>query len=91
MKASIQDDVTRKVSKEAKELFVDAGTDFIHFITGEALLKAQQARSSTLKEEHILDALYELGFEFLHDYCQLYLEKYNEVSFHVPNIQAWRK
>jgi histone H3/H4 len=67
-----------KISKEAKECMQDCVTEFVSFITSEAVDISQAQKLKTVGGEHILDAMTKLGFENYSEALQVHLAKYRK-------------
>ena len=78
MKKVTPDDA--KVGKDAKEAVQESVSEFISFITSEAIDKCQQEKRKTINGDDILWAMGTLGFERYIEPLRLHLQKYREVA-----------
>lgn len=69
------------LSKEAKECMLECCTEFIAFITSEALDKCQIEKRKCISGEDILLSMNSLGFENYAEMLRIYLIKYREFEF----------
>lgn len=69
---------TAKVSKDAKECMQECVSEFILFITLEALDKCLRDKRKTINGEDILYSMHDLGFENYAEVLKIYLAKYRE-------------
>lgn len=69
-----------KVNKDAKEAVQESVSEFISFITSEAIDKCQQEKRKTINGDDILWAMGTLGFERYIEPLRMYLQKYREVA-----------
>lgn len=76
-----------KLSKEAKETFQECVSEFISFITSEAIDKCNEEKRKTINGDDILFALANLGFEHYNTTLKTYLEKYRESQKLLPITQ----
>jgi histone H3/H4 len=76
MKAALPDNA--KISKEAKECMQECVSEFIAFITSEAVEKCRQEKRKTVSGEDILFALASLGFENYAELLKIYFMRYRE-------------
>lgn len=67
-----------KISKEAKECIQECVSEFISFITSEAIEKCQQEKRKTVNGEDVLFAMTSLGFENYAEALKIYLARYRE-------------
>lgn len=75
-----------KIAKDARECVQECVSEFISFITSEASERCHLEKRKTINGEDILCAMYTLGFD---NYCEplkLYLTKYRDVRFTVPQF-----
>jgi nuclear transcription Y subunit beta len=78
---------TTKVSKEAKECVQECTSEFISFITSEAVDRCSNEKRKTINGEDVLFAMTTLGFENYSEALKIYLTKYREVSRSVCAIE----
>lgn len=69
-----------KVSKEAKEAVQEAASEFISFITSEAIDKCQQEKRKTINGDDILWAMGTLGFDRYIEPLRIHLARFREVA-----------
>ncbi|KAJ1498425.1 hypothetical protein HMI54_012676 [Coelomomyces lativittatus] len=69
-----------KISKESKEYMQECSTEFIAFITAEAVEKCANEKRKTLSGEDILYALTKLDFEKYSELLGIYLRKLREAA-----------
>jgi nuclear transcription Y subunit beta len=69
-----------KVNKDAKEAVQESVSEFISFVTSEAIDKCQQEKRKTINGDDILWAMGTLGFDRYIEPLRLYLQKYREVA-----------
>jgi histone H3/H4 len=87
MKAAVPKNA--KISKEAKECMQDCVTEFVSFLTSEAVDISQAQKLKTVGGEHILDAMTKLGFENYSEALQVHLAKYRKRLYdHGENQRA---
>lgn len=67
-----------KLSKEAKECVQECASEFISFITSQAVDKCGLEKRKTLNGEDILWAMFTLGFEHYGETLKIYLAKYRQ-------------
>lgn len=67
-----------KLSKESKVCIQECVSEFISFITSQAIDKCKLEKRKTLNGEDILWAMYTLGFENYSETLKIYLAKYRE-------------
>ncbi|PKA58952.1 Nuclear transcription factor Y subunit B [Apostasia shenzhenica] len=68
-----------KIAREAKEFVQECVTEFISFITSEAVDKCQKEERKTITGDDLVWALSSLGFEEYVEPLKLYLQLYREV------------
>lgn len=73
-----------KLSKESKMCVQECVSEFISFITSDAVDKCQAEKRKTLNGEDILYSLHSLGFENYAEVLKIYLAKFREVSINCP-------
>lgn len=73
MKASVPE--SAKISKDAKECMQECVSEFISFITSEAVERCNIEKRKTINGEDILYALQSLGFESHSAVLRIYLSK----------------
>lgn len=72
---------TAKISKDAKECMQECVSEFVSFITSEAIEKCNAERRKTVNGEDVLYALTSLGFENYGEVLKIYLAKYrNQIN-----------
>lgn len=67
-----------KLSKESKVCIQECVSEFISFITSQAIDRCKVEKRKTLNGEDILWAMYTLGFENYSETLKIYLAKYRE-------------
>lgn len=67
-----------KLSKGSKMCMQECASEFISFVTSEAIDRCQAERRKTLNGEDILYSMYNLGFENYAEALKIYLTKYRE-------------
>lgn len=67
-----------KLSKEAKECVQECASEYISFITSQAIDKCMLEKRKTLNGEDILWAMFTLGFEHYAETLKIYLAKYRQ-------------
>ncbi|GEQ72279.1 hypothetical protein JCM33374_g5966 [Metschnikowia sp. JCM 33374] len=67
-----------KLSKEAKECVQECASEYISFITSQAIDKCLLEKRKTLNGEDILWAMFTLGFEHYAETLKIYLAKYRQ-------------
>ncbi|SGZ53768.1 CIC11C00000002367 [Sungouiella intermedia] len=67
-----------KLSKESKECVQECVSEFISFITSQAIDRCTLEKRKTLNGEDILWAMFTLGFEHYAETLKIYLAKYRE-------------
>lgn len=67
-----------KLSKESKVCIQECVSEFISFVTSQAVDKCKIEKRKTLNGEDILWAMYTLGFENYSETLKIYLAKYRE-------------
>ncbi|KAL3848657.1 hypothetical protein ACJIZ3_010539 [Penstemon smallii] len=65
-----------KISNDAKEAVQHCVTEFISFITSEAIQKCQHEGRRIIKPEDVISAMEELGFDDYKEPLDLFLKKY---------------
>lgn len=70
---------TGKIAKEAKETIQESVSEFISFITSEALDRCIEEKRKTLNGEDILFAMQTLGFDDYIEPLKIFLQKYRKV------------
>jgi histone H3/H4 len=68
-----------KITKEAKGFMQECVSEFISFVTSEAIKVCQQEKRKTLNGEGLLFAMDSLGFENYAEAPKIYLQKYRDV------------
>ncbi|XP_073100108.1 nuclear transcription factor Y subunit B-1 isoform X5 [Elaeis guineensis] len=74
-----------KIAKDAKETVQECVSEFISFITSEASDKCQREKRKTINGDDLLWAMATLGFEDYIEPLKLYLQKYREAGYYVPD------
>lgn len=69
-----------KLSKEARECVQECASEFISFVTSQAMDKCLLEKRKTLNGEDVLHALYSLGFEHYSELLKIYLAKYRQME-----------
>lgn len=69
---------TAKVTKDAKETVQECLTEFISFVTSEAVEKCHTEKRKTLSGEDLIEAMSVLGFDNLVEPLKLFLSKYRD-------------
>lgn len=69
-----------KLSKEARECVQECASEFISFITSQAMDKCLLEKRKTLNGEDVLHALYSLGFEHYSELLKIYLAKFRQME-----------
>lgn len=69
-----------KLSKEARECIQECASEFISFVTSQAMDKCLLEKRKTLSGEDLLSALYNLGFEHYSEILKIYLAKYRHME-----------
>lgn len=69
-----------KLTKDAKEAVQESVSEFISFVTSEAIDKCQQEKRKTINGDDILWAMGTLGFDRYIEPLRLHLQKYREVA-----------
>lgn len=67
-----------KLSKEAKECVQECVSEFISFVTSQAIDKSALEKRKTLNGEDVLWAMHTLGFEHYAETLRIYLAKYRQ-------------
>ncbi|KAM0887835.1 hypothetical protein ACQ4PT_028741 [Festuca glaucescens] len=67
-----------KVSKSAKQTMQECATEFIGFVTSEALERCRRERRKTMNGDDICHAMKSLGLDHYASAMQRYLQKYRE-------------
>ncbi|XP_030442582.1 nuclear transcription factor Y subunit B-4-like [Syzygium oleosum] len=67
-----------KISKEAKQTIQECATEFINFVTGEALDRCHKENRKTVNGDDICWALSNLGFDNYAEAMARYLHKHRE-------------
>jgi len=79
-----------KITKEAKQCMQECVSEFISFITSEAIEKNQQEKQKTLNGEDLLFSMNSLGFENYAEALKVYLSRYREVSSTITSKEYYR-
>ena len=66
------------IAKEAKDAMKECVSEFLAFITSEAVDKAKQERRNTIQGEDVLSALTSTGFDNYAEALKIYLARYRE-------------
>ncbi|KAL8188866.1 hypothetical protein R6Q57_029621 [Mikania cordata] len=69
---------TAKISKQAKETMQECASEFISFVTGEALQKCRMENRKTINGEDICWALASLGLDDCSNAVVMYMNKFRE-------------
>lgn len=69
-----------KLSKEARECIQECASEFISFVTSQAMDKCLLEKRKTLNGEDLLHAMFSLGFEHYSEMLKIYLAKYREME-----------
>lgn len=69
-----------KLSKEARECVQECASEFISFVTSQAMDKCLLEKRKTLNGEDLLHAMFSLGFEHYSEMLKIYLAKYREME-----------
>lgn len=67
-----------KLSKESKECVQECVSEFISFVTSQAMDRCTLEKRKTLNGEDILWAMFTLGFEHYAETLKIYLAKYRQ-------------
>jgi histone H3/H4 len=78
MKTAIPQQV--KITKEAKGFMREYVSEFISFVTSEAVKVCQQEKRKALNGEDLLFAMDSLGFENYTEALRIYLQRYRDLS-----------
>lgn len=76
-----------KLSKESKQCVQECVSEFISFVTSQAVDKCTLEKRKTLNGEDILWAMFTLGFEHYAETLKIYLAKYR----HYEQVDAERR
>lgn len=76
-----------KLSKESKECVQECVSEFISFVTSQAIDRCTLEKRKTLNGEDILWAMFTLGFEHYAETLKIYLAKYRQFE----QIEAERR
>ncbi|OBA24263.1 CCAAT-binding factor, subunit A [Metschnikowia bicuspidata var. bicuspidata NRRL YB-4993] len=69
-----------KLSKEAKQCVQECASEYISFITSQALDYCAFEKRKTLNGEDVLRAMSALGFEHYAETLKIYLAKYRQIA-----------
>ncbi|KAG9150415.1 hypothetical protein Leryth_014581 [Lithospermum erythrorhizon] len=69
-----------KMSKEAKETVQECVSEFVSYITVEAIDKCQKEKKKTIQGDDLLVAMATLGFEDYANHLKVYLDKFREME-----------
>lgn len=69
-----------KLSKEARECVQECASEFISFVTSQAMDRCLLEKRKTLNGEDLLHAMFSLGFEHYSELLKIYLAKYRQME-----------
>lgn len=77
-----------KLSKESKECVQECASEFILFVTSQAIDRCTLEKRKTLNGEDILWAMFTLGFEHYAETLKIYLAKYRQAEQEEQSMRA---